>query len=1002
MIEEWHEQQILAGADRAQEIDQAISSAHLVLLLISADFLASDACYDIEMQHALERHRRGEARVIPVIVRPCDWRHSPFAPLQCLPHDSQPIATWSDQDQAFVDIVAGLRSVIKNLSLPKASAPRAVLPAIWNIPYQRNPFFIGREDLLSRLRIQLQSGQPTALSQSPLAISGLGGIGKTQIAVEYAYQFGQEYQAVLWAYAQSNETLLSSYVALAALLNLQEQDEQEQMIIVQVVKQWLQTHTRWLLILDNADDLAVARQFLPPILGGHVLLTTRAQAMGRIARRLEVETLSLEQSALFLLRRAGLLSAEALLVQATEQDRALARTLCEELEGLPLALDQAGAYIEETGCSLADYQQLWRQRRTTLLAERRGLINDHPHPVATTWNLSFERVKQANPAAADLLRVCALLAPDAIPEELFIKGASHLGPHLAAVGTDTYLLHQVREALLSYSLVRRTTSSGAMASSETTALLSIHRLVQVVLKDAMPLQIVSDWAERVVLAVDAAFSKRDTTFPRWSSHCEQLLPHTLAATQLIETYHISRSEAGHLLYVTGFYLEGHARYQEAETLYQRAISIREQLLGPEHPDVATWLTRLGYLYTDQGKHVDAEPLFQRALRIWEEQSGPEHPDMADSLVGLARIYRTQGKDMQAESLYQRSLHIREQQLGPEHLDVAYSLTGLVYLYTDQGKYEQAESLCRRALHIREQQVGADSVATSLENLASIYEKQGKDVQAEPLYQRALYIREQASGPSHRFVARPLSFLAHLYSTQGKYGQAEPLYQRALAVFEQTLGPQHPDVVSYLNTLAWFYSTQGKYEQAEPLYQRALHIREQQVTSNSNDAPAYLQRGYAYLYLKKCEYACADFARCVALQPGNVKAVWMVVYASLSKQHPGIEIAECLEAIGTPDSQRSEAYVCRGVALGLRGKLQEGLTELERALHSDAENENAWFWKGMTCAYLGQSTLAMESIEQALRADLPPILLTPLFWLEQDRPHFYQEYAEPLLKRYELL
>src|SRR6266581_252357 len=136
-IEEWHEQQILAGADRAQEIDQAISSAHIVLLLISADFLASDACYDIEMQHALERHRRGEARVIPIIVRPCDWRHSPLAHLQCLPHASQPIA----------------------------------------------------------------------LSQQPQAISGLGGIGKTQIAVAYAYQFGWEYQAVLWVQAESRETL---------------------------------------------------------------------------------------------------------------------------------------------------------------------------------------------------------------------------------------------------------------------------------------------------------------------------------------------------------------------------------------------------------------------------------------------------------------------------------------------------------------------------------------------------------------------------------------------------------------------------------------------------------------------------------------------------------------------------------------------------------------------------------------------------------------------------
>src|SRR5262249_54146579 len=151
------------------------------------------------------------------------------------------------------------------------------------------------------------------------------------------------------------------------------------------------------------------------------------------------------------------------------------------------------------------------------------------------------------------------------------------------------------------------------------------------------------------------------------------------------------------------------------------------------------------------------------------------------------------------------------------------------------------------------------------------------------------------------------------------------------------------------------------------------------------------------------HALADFVKCAVLEPRNVNAAWMVVYVALSKQRPGVEVAERLETTATLDPQCHEAYICRGVALGLRGKAREGLTELEQALHLNARSQpqDALFWKGMICAYLGHHTMARESIEQALRADLPPILLTPLYWQEQDSPQFYQEYAEPLLKRYEL-
>jgi hypothetical protein len=414
LIAPWHSRLTLAGTDWTQDVDTHLRSPTLILVLISADLLASQYGYGVELRQALHRHEVGQARVIPILLRKVDWQGEPIARLAALPTTGQPVTSWPNQDEAFADVVAGIRRAISDLSQPASLASPSTLLPIWNVPYPRNPVFTGREDLLAQLAQTLQPGQAMALTQAAQAISGLGGIGKTQLAVEYAYRHQSDYQAVLWARAESTEALTSSCITLAELLDLPQKQEPDQTKVVAAVQQWLRTQMGWLLILDNADDLTVVRSFLPPVYGGHVLLTTRAQAMGRLAQRLNVDTLPPEQGALLLLRRAGWLASAASLDQASPADRTRAQAITHELGGLPLALDQAGAYIEETGCSLADYQQ----HRAELLKERRGQVPDHPESVATTWSLAFQRVEQAQPAAADLLRLCAFLAPEAIPEEL--------------------------------------------------------------------------------------------------------------------------------------------------------------------------------------------------------------------------------------------------------------------------------------------------------------------------------------------------------------------------------------------------------------------------------------------------------------------------------------------------------------------------------------------------------------------------------------------------------
>ncbi|GCE23896.1 toll/interleukin-1 receptor domain-containing protein [Dictyobacter kobayashii] len=285
LITSWQDHAIRAGDEWEKTIALHLETAEIIFLLISADFLASEYCTSVELARALERHRRHEARVIPVIVRPCDWQGSAFESLQCLPRNARPITSWEQRDEAFLDVVSGLRTIIDELHTQRTKTPTRQM-ILHNLPYERNLFFTGRDDVLDRLHTSFQTMQTTQ------AISGLGGIGKTQTAIEYAYRYQGEYSTILWTQADSREALLSSIDEIAQYLNLPERQEQNQPLLLQAVKLWLQTHKDWLLVLDNADDLSIMRDIIPTAPQGHILLTTRTQITGKTAHRVEIEQMA--------------------------------------------------------------------------------------------------------------------------------------------------------------------------------------------------------------------------------------------------------------------------------------------------------------------------------------------------------------------------------------------------------------------------------------------------------------------------------------------------------------------------------------------------------------------------------------------------------------------------------------------------------------------------------------------------------------------------------------
>jgi tetratricopeptide (TPR) repeat protein len=719
-------------------------------------------------------------------------------------------------------------------------------PKIQNLPFPPNPFFTGRESELVLISRLFEQNKRIAITQ-PISISGLGGIGKTQLALEYALRCHPSvYRCVLWVNASDKTTLEASYLSLAHLLQLPEKNEREVERIVQAVKIWLEEHTRWLLVLDNADDLSLARSYLPAKPRGHILLTTRSQIVGDLATPIPLPAMSREDGLLFLLRRSGLLKDGSPLESIASDIRQAATELTEILAGHPLALDQAGAYIEETSdpsvagslLSFTKYRRIYQERQGVILERRGSLGERHPESVALTFEISLKSVCQLHPGCADVLSFCSLLYPDAIPEELFSQQTG--------LSLDVHFFDEAIVALRRYSLVKRDAEK---------KVLSIHRLVQAVIRDVMESQTRRLWTERVVRAVNAAFPEAE--FEQWS-RCEQLLPHVLVCATLIEGCLIAPAEAAHLIHKAGRYLLERGLYTDAGSLYQQALAIREQHLGASHPDTAGSLNNLAFLYWRQGKYKQAEPLYLRALSICEQHLGAEHPIMVACLNNLALLYADQGKYEQAEPLCQRVLAIREQHSGASHPDTAGSLNNLANLYEELGKYEQAEPLCQRALAIKEQHLGAShpNTAGSLNNLANLYTQQGKYEQAEPLYQRALAIKEQHLGASHPDTARSLNNLANLYRKLGQHDQAEPLYQRALSIREQHLGAEHPDTSDSLYGLAELYRQQGRDAQAEPLYQRALAIREQYLGVSHLDRAESLH-GLAELYQHQGKYEQAE-------------------------------------------------------------------------------------------------------------------------------------------------
>ena len=407
----------------------------------------------------------------------------------------------------------------------------------------------------------------------------------------------------------------------------------------------------WLLVFDNADAPDLLKAYYPRTPRGHILLTSRAQLFDTlgIAKPLALEKMDPREALDFLFKRTEHAQGDPIEKNAAEK-------LAAELGFLPLALEQAAAYITAKGARFQDYLASFERQRLALLDKAQPKTGEYPASVASTWALNFQEIEQ-DPVAADILRVSAFLSPDAIPLKLFTEGASQLSSVLSdTLGTseDPLLLNEALEPLTRYSLIRLDVESQTY---------SIHRMVQEVVKDQMVVEQKARWAERVVQAVAQSFPEVD--YQTWT-RCERYIPHVLLCANYIDRWSMTFPETRSLLDQAGKYFYQRGQFKEAESFLESALAICEQVLGTEHPGTLSAVNNLAVLYDHQGKYEQAEPLYQRALEAKERVLGPEHPDTFQSFDNLANFYSEQGKYKKAELLYQRALATYERVLGAAH------------------------------------------------------------------------------------------------------------------------------------------------------------------------------------------------------------------------------------------------------------------------------------------------------------------------------------------------
>jgi len=721
------------AASFVEVMHEAVKNSRDLIVLFTSDYEQSP--YTRKEFTSFEAERAQSAEERHIIVLRCE-----DAPLRGLLADSvyQDLVGIEDPQERKRRIIAAAERQSQAASPP----PRPFI----GVP-PRIASFTGRADELDRLDAILMQEKTAAVTQASVgraAVQGMGGVGKTSLAVEYAHRFRGLYAGVCWCPSETRTALLSALASLAATLGAAAAEQADvEKAAKAALRRLAEQRATWLLVYDNVPAPDAVAGLLPST-GARVLITSRFSDWSELADEVALDLLPLEEATGFLQSRAG------------RSDAAGAGTLAEALGRLPLALDHAAAYCKRTQMRFADYAT---KASSLIDAAPRGA--GYPRSVAATFDLAITQAVTQCPAAEALTAYLAQCAPERIPMTL-VEGA---------VDDEAERL-QALAALVEVSLIQHHPFEDGIPA------VTVHRLVQAVARAR------SEANGSVQEAVERLFARLVRTYPEgrvsdpqsWPL-CAKLTPHVLALrdARLNGASDIERWSM--LLNEAGSYFHRRGAYSQAAPLLRDALAINEKMLGPEL--TAEGLNNLARLLHDQGNLAEARPLHERALAIREKALGPEHPDTAISLNNLATLLHDQGNLAEARALHERALSIRKKTLGPEHPDMAISLNNLAHLLQQQDDLAGARPLYERALAIYEKALGHEHQNTNRTrgNLSGLLLLVGLPTDALALGETALAAHEKLLGRHHPWTKDSARVTADALDALGRTEEAKELRER---------------------------------------------------------------------------------------------------------------------------------------------------------------------------------------------------------------------------------
>jgi hypothetical protein len=727
-----------------------------------------------------------------------------------------PLIYGEGREKAFTRLRDEISKRSRNFQLEELpNISQAVLEPSWIVPFERNHRFTGREFQLVQLEEKLFIEDRTA----KIAITGLGGVGKTQLVLELVYRAREKYRncSIIWIPAINMESLQQAYLVVAQQLGIPGLEE-DKADVKRLVQECLSKESagQWLLVFDNADDIHMwidmprsegesgrLIEYLPRSKQGCIVFTTRDRKTAvKLAHQNIVEVPKMNENVATQLLQKYLVNQDLV---NNEQD---VKALLTELTYLPLAIVQAAGYINQNGIALADYLSLLENQEEEVIdllseeVEDDGRYRNVKNPVATTWLISFEQIRHRDPLAAEFLSFMACVDPKDVPQSLLPLGPSRK-KEMDAIGT-----------LDAYSFISRRSPNLA---------LDIHRLVHLATRSWLRNKaLLVQWTERAVTRLEDVLPDNDhrnrSVWRKYLAHARYTLE-----SSLIDKCGENRIN---LAWKFGMCLYSDGRYNDAEILFVEVMETHKSVLGAEHPDTLTSMANLASTYVNQGRWKEAEELGVQVLETRKRVIGQEHPDTLNSMANLASTFWNQGRWKEAEELGVQVLETRKRVIGQEHPDTLTSMANLASTYRNQGHWKEAEELGVQVLETRKRVIGQEhpDTLTSMANLASTYGNQGRWKEAEELEVQVLETRKRVLGQEHPSTLTIIANLASTYGNQGRWKEAEELGVQVLETRKRVIGQEHPDTLTTMNNLAFTWKGHGRDREAFKLMEECATVQ----------------------------------------------------------------------------------------------------------------------------------------------------------------------------------